>query len=77
MCSSFPIDILVRCCFKCCPAWEHYSWMTVKQRNGLAVYVNHCVNWGSGGVFPEVSKERIVFIEAVSVQHAHPGFDPV
>ena len=31
-------------------------------------YVNHCVNWGSGSVFPKVSKGNIVFIEAVHVQ---------
>lgn len=47
------------------------------KKQELAFYINHCINWGSGGVFPEVSKGKIVFVEAVSDQHAHSGFDPV
>lgn len=30
VCSSF---LIVRCCFKCSPVQEHYTWMTGKQRN--------------------------------------------
>ena len=44
---------------------------------GLSFYVNHCVNWESDGVFPEVGKGEIVFIEAVHVQHTRSSFDPV
>jgi hypothetical protein len=43
----------------------------------LSFYINHCVNWGSGGMFPKVSKEKIVFIEVVNVQHVNFSFDLV
>lgn len=47
------------------------------KKQGFSSYANHCVNWGSGGVFPEVSKGKIVFIGAVDVQPALSSFDPV
>lgn len=44
---------------------------------GLSFHANHCVNWGLGGGFPEVSKGKITFIETISAQHVYFSFDPV
>lgn len=44
------------------------------KKQGLSFDVHHCVNWESGGVFLEVNKEKIVFMEAVNIQHVHFSF---